>query len=561
VAQRWLSGMTLRDRVAQLVVITTYGEAPPKRSKSYRNYVRGVRDLRVGGVIVVNRVQNGSVIPAEPYKMATFLNHMQKLARVPLLVGGDFERGASMRVTDTIRYPHAMAYGAADNLEMTRALGADTAREARALGVNWVFAPVADVNNNPDNPIINIRSFGEDPARVATHVRAFIEGAHADQRNRVLVTAKHFPGHGDTNVDSHMDLPQLGAERTRLDQTEFVPFRAAVAQGVDAIMTAHMSVPAVDGSGVPATVSQSLLTGIVREDLRHEGLIVTDAMDMQGLTKQYPGAEAAVRAIAAGVDVLLMPPDPEAAIDAVVAAVQKGVLPRRRIDESAMRVLSAKARVGLHRSRLVDIEAISDALDDPAAAARAQEAAEAAVTLVRNAHDAIPVRTPESACLFVLSESRYGQQGRALAAEARRLAPKLAIVALDPAVPLLEIREVLARSASCRHAIVAAFVSVAAYRGDVVLAANFTPLLAGLMERDAPVTLVSLGSPYLLRSFPDVDAYMATFSPATTAEIAAARALFAQTAVRGKLPVSIPGLAKLGEGLTTGAAQQTSAVQ
>ncbi|HET8548503.1 MAG TPA: glycoside hydrolase family 3 N-terminal domain-containing protein, partial [Bryobacteraceae bacterium] len=562
VAQRWMAGMKLRDLVGQLVIASSYGEAPPKRSRAYREYVHAVRDLRVGGLIVVNRVQNGSVQAAEPYQMATFLNQMQKLARVPLLIGGDFERGASMRVSGTVRYPHAMAYGAADDLELTRALGADTAREARALGVNWVFAPVADVNNNPDNPIINVRSFGEDPGRVAAHVRAFIEGAHSNPRTRVLVTAKHFPGHGDTTVDSHINLPQLLGDRARLDAVELVPFRAAIADGVDAVMTAHMAVPAVEQRAAPATVSEAVLTGLLRKELRYQGLIVTDAMDMQGLTKQFPAGEAAVRALEAGVDVLLMPPDPDAAVAAVMAAVKKGRLTVRRIHESAARVLAAKARIGLHRSRLVDLDAISDQLDDAAAAARAQRAAEAGVTLVRNTGNLVPVAEPDGACLFVLSESRYGQQGRALVAEARRIAPKLQAVLLDPAVPAGEMQEVLTRTSACRHAIVAAFVSVAAYRGDVALAANFTPLMAGLMTRGAPVTLVSLGSPYLLRSFPDVAAYMATFSTATTSEVAAARALFGRVPIRGKMPVSIPGLARPGDGIALpGTVEQTSAAR
>jgi beta-N-acetylhexosaminidase len=212
--------------------------------------------------------------------------------------------------------------------------------------------------------------------------------------------------------------------------------------------------------------------------------------------------------------------------------------------------------VGLHRSKFVDVDAISDALDDPEAADRAQRAAEAAVTLVRNTQEVVPVRSPESACLFVLSEGRYGQQGRALIAEARRIAPKLTIVPLDPAVPPLEIKEALARTNNCGHSIIAAFVSVAAYRGDVALAANFTPLVAGLMAREAPLTLISLGSPYLLRSFPDVDAYIATLSPAITSELAAARALLGRAPIRGRMPVSIPGLARIGDGLTTIGVQQ-----
>jgi beta-N-acetylhexosaminidase len=315
--QAWLRGMTLRDKIGQLIIIHSYGENPRARSKAWKEYVHAVRDLRVGGVVVINRVVGGSVRNAEPHAMAAFLNRLQRLAKVPLIAAADFERGASMRVSGTAKFPHLMAFGAADDPELTRALGAATAKEARAMGIQWVFAPDADVNNNPDNPIINIRSFGEDPQLVARHVQAFIRGAHADPADRVLVTAKHFPGHGDTSVDSHMELPSLAADQSRMDAVELVPFRAAVQAGVDSIMTAHMSVPAYESELVPATVSRKILTGIIREKLGFGGLIVTDAMDMQGLVKQFTSGEAAVRALEAGVDVLLMPADPDSVVKAV----------------------------------------------------------------------------------------------------------------------------------------------------------------------------------------------------------------------------------------------------
>jgi beta-N-acetylhexosaminidase len=481
--------------------------------------------------------------------MAAFLNRMQRMARVPLIVGGDFERGASMRVNDTIKYPHLMAYGAAGDPALTRALGAATAQEARALGVHWVFAPVSDVNNNPENPIINIRSFGEDPKLVSEHVRAFIEGAHSDPKHKVLLAAKHFPGHGDTATDSHMGLATIGADRARMDAVELAPFHAAIAAGVDSVMTAHISVPALEPREIPATVSEPVLTGLLRKEMGFAGLIVTDAMDMQGLSQQFSSGEASVRAVEAGADVLLMPPDPEAAVSAIVRAVQSGRLSRQRIRASALRVLAAKARVGLHRSKLVDLDEIVEQLDSPESAAAAQLAAERAVTLVKNESSALPVREPENACLFVLSENRYGQQGRAMIAEARRLAPKMPAVLLDPLVSATEIGEILEKHKGCAKPVVAAFVSVGAYRGNVALAGNFTPLLDGLIASGKPVTLIALGSPYLLRTFPKVSAYLATFSTAAPSESAAVRAVLGESAITGKLPVSIPGIAQPGDGI------------
>jgi len=350
--------MTLRDEVAQLVFIPFSGASPNTRSRAYLKFLRLVQTTKVGGLILIN-VSNGHLTAkAEPYALASFLNRMQRLAPVPLLVGGDFERGASMRVDATTVFPNAMAFGATGDPELSRYEGLVTAREARALGIHWVYFPVADVNNNPDNPIINIRSYGENPKDVAAHVTAFIEGAHSDAKNLVLTTAKHFPGHGDTATDSHMNLATIPADRDRLDRLELVPFRAAIAAGVDSIMTAHIAVPALAPPNLPATLSPAILTDLLRKQLGFHGLVITDALDMGGVAKGFSTGEACVRAIEAGADTLLMPTDPDEAIRAVTAAVLSGHLSRTRIQESVVKILSAKERLGLDRKRLVDTEAI-----------------------------------------------------------------------------------------------------------------------------------------------------------------------------------------------------------
>lgn len=551
IAQRWLKNMTMRDKIAQLVIITSYGEAPSSRSQAFRDFVRAVRDLKVGGMIVVNRVVGGSVRNAEPYAMAAFLNRMQRFAKVPLLVGADFERGASMRVSGTPKYPHLMAYGASRDLSLTRALGLATAREARALGVQWVFAPDADVNNNPDNPIINIRSFGENPSDVAMNVRAFIEGAHSDPANRVLVTAKHFPGHGDTDVDTHMGLAKIEADRDRLQSTELVPFREAARAGADAIMTAHVAVPAYEPEEIPATVSSNVLTRLLRDELGFPGLIVTDAMDMQGLAKQYSPGEAAVGAIQAGADVLLMPPDPEEAIKAVAAAVRAGKISAKRINDSALRILAAKARVGLHKKRFVDVEDISDVIGSSESESHAQLAADRGLTLVKNEGALLPLKNPAGACFWVLTESRYGTQGRRFAEEIRSRAQPIRLQLFDSLVSLEEMDQALQKAGPCETHVVAAFVSVAAYRGNVALGGSYPAFVDKLQSTSKPIALISLGSPYLLRSYPNVSAYLATFSPVITSETAAAKAILGAINPSGRLPVTIPGIAKYGESITS----------
>jgi beta-N-acetylhexosaminidase len=548
--QRWMKPMTLRDEVAQLIIITSYGEAPSAKSQAFKDFVHQVRDLKVGGLIVVNRVVHGSVRNAEPFAMAAFLNRMQRVAKVPLMVGADFERGASMRVANTTKFPHLMAYGAAHDLALTRYLGLATAREARALGIQWVFAPDADVNNNPDNPIINTRSFGENPQDVAAQVKAFIEGAHAEQKDRVLVTVKHFPGHGDTAVDSHMSLPVLTGDRARMDAVELVPFRAAIAAGVDAVMTAHLAVPALEKPEIPATVSPAVLTGLLRKDLNFNGLIVTDAMDMQGLTKQFPSGEAAVRAIEAGADVLLMPVSPEEVIRAVTNAVNSGRLTRKRIQQSTARVLAAKARVGLNLNKLVNLEEISDTIDSPEEVEKAQETADKAVTLVKNEGNLVPLQDPANACWFILTESRGGQQGVRTVDELQKRVKSARYTVLDPVVSSVEIEQTLQKSSDCKLNVVAAFVSAREYQGKVALPGNLSALVTGLLTGKNPVVLVALGSPYLLRSFGGVASYLATFSTAPPSEAAAVKALLGEIPITGKLPVSIPGFAEYGDGLS-----------
>lgn len=547
--KRWMRNMTLRDEVAQLVFIQFHGEAPNSRSRAYRTFMRLIAETRVGGLVLTNATNGHVVKKAEPYALAAFLNRLQRVAHVPLLVGGDFERGASMRVDGTTVFPHAMAFGAAGDPELTRYEGAVTAREARAMGVQWVYYPVADVNSNPDNPIINIRSFGENPEQVAAQVKAFIEGAHSDKRDSVLTTAKHFPGHGDTAVDSHLNMPTITADRQRLERVELLPFRAAIDAGVDSIMTAHVAVPALAPPNVPATLSPAILTDLLRNQMGFKGLVVTDALEMGGIANGFSSGDAAVRALEAGADVLLMPPNPDAAIRAVVAAVGSGHLSRARIRDSVVKLLSAKEKLGLDRRRTVDAESMGDVLDSPEANEKAQEIADRAVTLVRNTGSVVPLADPARACYVVLPESRDSTEGQVFAQEVRKRAPQAEVDTFDPSMSAADLDAALARLISCPMYAVAAFATVAAYRGSVGLDGNLPHLVETLERSGKPVAFVALGNPYLLRSFPNVTAYLATFSNVPPSERAAVRALWGEIDIRGHLPVSIPGQANLGDGI------------
>lgn len=549
VAQRWLKGLNLHDEIAQLIVMQCYGEAINIRSKQFRQYQKLIRDVHVGGMIVLGHVQYGSIRNAEPYAMSALFNLFQEMSRIPLLIGADFERGASMRVNNATQWPYNMAFAAGRDVESSRLEGAATAKEARALGVNWIFAPDADVNNNPDNPIINIRSYSENAQVVASHVEAYIEGAHLNKKQPILVTVKHFPGHGDTAQDSHMGLATLDANKARINSLELVPFRAAVNKGVDAVMTAHMAVPALDPSGVPATVSPEILTGVLRNALKFNGLIVTDAMNMQGLTQMFDTAEAAVRSIEAGADVLLMPVKPEDAIAGVMEAVKSGRITKQRLDESALKVLSAKVRLGLNRSRTVNLQAIGDVIGAPEDEEAAQRIADKAITLVKDDKDMLPVRKADSAALVILAESRSGLQGRHLMEEVKKRAPNMNVILLDPSMSKEDLDKVGDSLAGASSVIVAAYVTVNAYRGDVALSGEYPSLMNKLLTSAAPVTLAALGNPYLVRSFPKVKAYLTTFSTTATSETALAKALFGEIAITGHLPVTIPGVAKYGAGI------------
>ena len=544
-----LRSLSLRDRIAQLIIVRGYGDYPPTDSREYQRFTHWIKDSHVGGFIVAGRIRHGDVIPAQPFEMAVFLNHMQRLAKTPLLVGSDFERGASMRVAQTARFPYLMAFGAAHDPSAIRQLGAATAGEAHALGVNWVFAPDADVNNNPDNPIINTRSFGEDPQAVAADVAAFIDGAHSDPGSYVLLSAKHFPGHGDTSEDTHMQLGRIDQSADRLQSVELVPFRAAIAHHVDSIMTGHLAVPAFEPAQIPATLSANILTKLLRTELGFKGLVVTDALDMKGVTSLFSQGEIAVRTLEAGADVLLMPEDPDTCIRAVLAAVKSGRLTQQRINLSAQKVLAAKQRTGLFRNRLVNLDRLTDDLDASKLDILAQNVADKAFTLVKDEKHLFPMGPPDGACLVVLSENEFSSRGQTLvnALHAANVSPNIYVT--HSSMPDTLLNNFATDIAHCKQVYVAAFITVGANRGNVALQGGLAGFLKTILTGPAPVALISFGSPYLLRDFPAVAAYAATFSVAATSEIAAARALLGSIAISGKLPVSIPPSAKIGDGL------------
>jgi beta-N-acetylhexosaminidase len=552
-ASQWvettLRKMTVDEKIGQVLFATYHGSFTSTDAAAYTQMLHCVHDLHVGGFINITQGSPLGIVKSQAYPTAVLTNQLQTKAKLPLLIGADFERGAAMRLDEGTSFPTAMALAAAGNPRDAYTMGKVTALEARAVGIQWVYAPDADVNNNPGNPIINTRSFGEDPARVAEFVKEFVRGV---EENGALATAKHFPGHGDTASDSHIDLPVIQVDRNRLDRLELVPFRAAIAAGASSIMTGHLSVPALEPDpNTPATLSSRILTDLLRKELRFEGLVVTDAMDMGGITVRYAPGEAAVRAFEAGADALLMPPVPDAAFEGLQNAVKSGRISRERLDASVRRILQAKAKLGLDKTRLVDIDAINQKFGRTAWQAEAQDISDRGITLLRDIPHRLPLDAtkPARALLLAFYADPEPYPGEDLERELRSRFDSLTTLRADTKFVKADILK-LPPPDSYDVAILALFVRVSDRKGNVDVPPEQAALADQLFKTGKPVVTLCLGSPYLIERFPQAQTWLAAFGISDVAQISLARALFGQIPVRGHLPVTIPGVdMKLGFGL------------
>jgi len=552
-ASQWVEAtlrkMSVDEKIGQLLFATYHGSFTSTDAVAYAQMLHCVNDLHVGGFINITQASPLGIVKSQAYPTAVLTNQLQATSKVPLLVGADFERGTAMRLDEGTSFPTAMALAAAGSPRDAYTMGKVTALEARAVGIHWIYAPVADVNNNPGNPIINTRSFGEDPARVAEFVKEFVRGV---EENGALATAKHFPGHGDTASDSHIDLPVIRADRDRLEHLELVPFRAAIAAGAGSIMTGHLSVPALEPDpNTPATLSARILTDLLRHELHFEGLVVTDAMDMGGITVRYAPGEAAVRAFEAGADALLMPPVPDAAFEGLQGAVKSGRISRERLDISVRRILQAKAKLGLDKDRLVDINAINQKFGHVAWQSEAQDISDRGVTLLRDTPHRLPLdgTKPTRALLLAFYADPEPYPAEDLERELRPRFDALTTLRADTRFVKADMLK-LPPPDSYDVAILAFFVRVSDRKGNVDVPPEQAALAEQLFKTGKPVITVGLGSPYLIERFPQAETWLAAFGISDVAQISAARALFGQIPVRGHLPVTIPGVEmKLGFGL------------
>ncbi len=537
--EKCLRRMSLEEKIGQLIFVSASGRFFPADSEEMSRLFRLVREKRVGGLILFG---------GEVYETALLLNQLQRWARYPLLVASDLERGTGNQVNGATVFPPLMALGAADSEALAYEMGRVTALEARALGIHQTYAPVADVNINPENPIINTRSVGEDPELVSRMAISFIRGC---QEHGLIATAKHFPGHGDTDLDSHTLLPTIKAERERLEKVELFPFKRAIEAGVRAIMTAHLHLPALDDTpGLPATLSPVIIGDLLRRDFHFEGLIVTDALNMGGITRSFSPGEAAVKAIKAGVDCLLLPPEVDIVIASLKEAIISGEIPLSRVEEAVRRILIAKTWVGLHKKKEIEVKDLPWRVGLKEFQQVAEKAFEKAITLVKNENNLLPLSSGKKLAVFSLSSDAGDYYaGRQFGREIARRNPGTKVFYADADTGLEELAKAKEEATEAELIIVALFSTLQAGKGTVGLEEKHINFIHDLILMNKPLMVISFGSPYFIRSFPDVPVYLCAYRQAPQAQTAAARAIFGEIEVEGKLPVSIPNLFPFGHGL------------
>ncbi|MFL5569357.1 MAG: glycoside hydrolase family 3 N-terminal domain-containing protein [Gemmatimonadaceae bacterium] len=554
-SERWtdsvLASMTLREKAAQIVWPSVYGDYVSGDSPQWRRLTQYIQQEKVGGF---------TISVGSPIEVAAKLNALQAMSKIPLLFGADLEAGAGFRARGgyfvpnaidlggAIVFPPSMAIGATHDTTLAYAEGRLTALEGRALGIHIAYAPVLDVNNNPANPVINTRSYGEDPDLAARMGVAFIHGL---QDHGMIATGKHFPGHGDTGVNSHLALPVVTVSRNRLDTVELVPFKAAVNGGVGAIMSFHGAMPALDSSNVPGTLSSKVLNGLLRGEMGFKGIIISDAMDMRGVLDMFGADEAVKRAVSAGIDVLIQPLDVTKTIDAVVAGVREGRYTEARLDSSVRRVLETKRKLGLASNKLVDLNALRFVVGDSSNAQTARRAAEKSITLVKDSLRQIPLAVADSNIrVLSITVARRADlsAGNAFNAEMRTRLPKLRTEFVATEDADLNYPRLIAAADSAEVTIVGSYVGQS---WDAVTASSpqaFTNFIQTLVQRGRKPIVVAFGNPYLLQQLPWVSAYVVAWGGFPVSQAAAARALLGTAAITGRLPISIPPYVARGSG-------------
>lgn len=534
-----LKELTLDEKIGQLFSVPAYGSFTNEHDPDFLRLKRLIRDHHIGGVIFFR---------GDVYGQAILYNKLQSVARLPLWVSQDMEFGAAMRVDGTTRFTPAMGVAATGNPENAYLKGKITAREARALGVHQIYAPVLDVNNNPDNPVINVRSFSADPDLVALFGMSMIEGIESEG---ILATAKHFPGHGDTDVDSHLNLPVINHRITRLEEIELVPFRKAIENGLRSVMSAHIAYPNVSTNGsLPGTLDESILRTLLIDDLGFNGLVVTDGLEMQGIAANFSPGEAVVLALKAGADKMLISPDEMAAIHELKRAVQTGVISEERIDHSVRKILTLKAAYGLFEQRFVNTDELSYTINTPEYKAISERIARESITLLKNEENVLPIRDVDylNVLAIALSDDRSGSTGSSWARELRKYHNGVSFHVLDRRTSEEEKERIREDALEADLIIIGSFIVVRTSQ-PIQIQPEQLDLIRELTNYDAPSAVMAFGNPYVVRDIPDADVHLMAWSSNSMQINQTVPALFGASDITGQLPIRIPGMYEVGDGI------------
>ncbi len=534
-----MQSMSLQEKIGQLFFIPVNGTFRNDHDQRFLEWKRLVTRYNIGGLIFMS---------GDIYGQAMMTQKMQEISRLPLWISQDMEFGAAMRVHGTTRFTPAMGIAATGKPENAFLKGQITAREARALGVHQVYAPVLDINNNPLNPVINVRSFSADPEMVARYAEAFIQGVESEG---LLATAKHFPGHGDTDIDSHLALPVIHHDYQRLDSLELAPFRIAINNGLRSIMSAHIAFPNISSNPeTPGTLDPDILSGILADSLGFDGLVVTDGLEMQGITSRYSPGDAVVRSLKAGADVILISPDEMTAIHEVEMAVKRGKLSEERIDQSVRKILELKKENGLFESTDIDLESLSHRINAPEYKKAADRIARESITVLKNNRNILPVRDMDYQRVVVVSvaDDRSGSTGRVLAREMRKYHNDVSSHVLDQRTGREEREKILEDAKNADLLVIGSFIFVRSHQ-PMQLSASQRTFLQQLENLGKPSVLIAFGNPYVLNELKSADVHMLAWSSSEHQVRNTVPALFGAQQVSGRVPATIPGLYDIGYGM------------
>ena len=536
-----LSSMTLREKIAQMIISNSEGYTLDESSAEFQRIQNLIINEKIGGLIFFkgNSVQEAGLI-----------NKFQSMSETPLLISADFERGTKMRLEDGSLFPSNMALGATRNPELAYQMGLQIAKECKAIGVGQNYAPVTDVNNNSQNPIINVRSYGEDPELVSSMADKLIKGL---QDGNIIATAKHFPGHGDTDIDSHSDLPVLNFSKERLDNLELIPFKSAIKSDVMSVMIAHLSLPALDNEvNVPASLSKNIIDGLLINELNFKGLVVTDALNMAGVVKHFSAEEVAIRCVNAGVDLILMPQGESVSISAIEQAVISGSISEERINTSVRKILNAKNWLKLNENKLTDVSKVSSIVNSDDAKRISRQIADESLTLVKNSNSLVPFNNAASQSCLIISLNNGNEKANSDYFLRRfNESNKFSSTSYyDLTSDIVNSDDILLDADNYDVIIIPIYAKVKIKTGTVGLPDSQISLISSLASKGKKILVVSFGNPYLIQGFPEIDSYICAYADAESSIDAGIDSFYGTIKFKGKLPVTISSKFKFGDGIT-----------